>query len=361
MAGPPRSCPTRRAGRSLRQRLRNPVNPAKHNFAPVDNAPAVHRAFRRSSAARILAVVWQQLAAAQAGILTRAQALRAGLTRAAIHARLVTGRWQRVHYGILATFSGPLPRPAQLWAAVLSAGPGAVLSHETAAELHGLAERPSPTVHVSVPTARRVVTPPGVVIHRSARAERGRHPALEPPRTRIEETVIDLVHASRDADHAIAWLARAVGARLTTPTRLRAAAQDRYRLRWLRDVLTALDDVAAGCHSVLELHYLRLVERSHGLPPGSRQQRRNAWYDDVHYTGFGLCVELDGRLAHPVDQRFRDHRRDNAATVAGARVLRYGHADVTRRPCAVATEVATVLNANGWPGAPRRCGAGCML
>jgi hypothetical protein len=310
---------------------------------------------------RILAVVWKQTATAQAGILTRAQALTAGLSRAAIHARLSTGRWQRVHPGVLATFGGPLPHPARLWAAVLCAGPGAVLSHETAAELNGLVEGPGPTVHVSVPTARRVVAPPGVVVHRSVHAERGRHPALEPPRTRVEETVLDLVHASRDADQAVAWLARAVGARLTTPARLRSAAGDRYRLRWRREVLAALDDVAAGCHSVLELHYLRLVERPHGLPTGSRQRRRNAWYDDVHYAGLGLCVELDGRLAHPVDRRFRDHRRDNAATVAGARVLRYGYADVTRRPCAVAAEVATVLGANGWGGAPRSCGAGCLV
>jgi len=126
-------------------------------------------------------------------------------------------------------------------------------------------------------------------------------------------------------------------------------------------VVSVLDDVADGCHSILELHYAHLVERAHGLPVGARQQRRGPWYDDVHYTGFHTCVELDGRLGHPVDQRFRDHRRDNAATVAGARVLRYGYADVTQRSCAVAAEVAAVLGANGWRGVPRRCGSGCPL
>jgi hypothetical protein len=305
--------------------------------------------------------VVESIVAAQAGVLTRAQALAAGLSPAALDARVSAGRWQRVHRGVLATFSGPLPRTARLWAAVLSAGRGAVLSHETAAELYGLVEPRGSEVHVSVPAGRRVVAPAGVVVHRSGHADRSRHPALQPPRTRVEETVLDLVHASPTVDRAIAWLSRAVGARLTTPARLRAAVERRYRLRWYRHVLAALDDITAGCHSVLEVRYLRLVERAHGLPRGARQFRRGAWYDDVRYPGFGVCVELDGRLAHRPDERFRDHRRDNAAVVAGARVLRYGYADVTGRPCAVAAEVGAVLGANGWHGTPRPCGAGCRL
>lgn len=118
--------------------------------------------------------------------------------------------------------------------------------------------------------------------------------------------MVDLVHASPTIDRAIAWLARAVGARLTTSARLRAAVEQHYRLRWQRHVLAALDDIATGCHSVLEVRYLQLIERAHGLPPGARQRRRGTWYDDVHYSGFGLYVELDGRLAHPAarcDQR----------------------------------------------------------
>jgi hypothetical protein len=305
--------------------------------------------------------VWKETAAAQAGILSCRQAFDAGLSRAMIRSRLAAGRWQRVHPGVLATFDGPLSRLARLWAAVLVAGADAVLSHETAAELHGLPCRSGSTVYVSVPLDRRVVAPPGVVVRRSAHAVSGRHPALDPPRTRIEDTVLDLVDAARELDTAMAWLARAVAARLTTPARIRASACARCRLRWRRDVLATLADVDAGCHSVLELHYMRRVESAHQLPPGHRQHRRTGWYDDVYYTGYGVCVELDGRLAHPSDQRFRDHRRDNAATVAGGRVLRYGYADVTGRPCAVAAEVASVLVAAGWRGLPRRCGAGCTV
>jgi very-short-patch-repair endonuclease len=101
------------------------------------------------------------------------------------------------------------------------------------------------------------------------------------------------------------------------------------------------------------------VERAHRLPTGTRQHRRGRWYDDVTYADHGVCVELDGRLAH--QEAFRDRRRDNAATLTGARVLRYGFADVTTRPCAVAAEVATLLTAAGWSGPCAPCGERCGL
>src|SRR5687768_13492856 len=82
--------------------------------------------------------MWEDTGAAQAGILTRRQAVAGGLTDEAIEARLASGRWLRVHSGVLATFTGPLSRAAQMWAGVLAAGRGAMLSHESAAELAGL-------------------------------------------------------------------------------------------------------------------------------------------------------------------------------------------------------------------------------
>ncbi|GIJ67569.1 hypothetical protein [Virgisporangium ochraceum] len=305
--------------------------------------------------------MWKNLATAQAGILTVRQATAGGLTPAAVRARTAGGRWQRVHYGVLATFSGPLPRAARLWAAVLACGADAVLSHETAAELFGLTARADDRVHVTVPHGRRVSAHRGVVIHRRVDMAGVRHPALAPPRTRVEHTVLDLAAASRHLDVAIGWLAHAVGTRLTTPERIRTAVGGRSRMRWKRHLLAALDDVAAGCHSLLELHYLRRVERAHRLPTGQRQRARGRWYDDVTYPAYGVCVEVDGRLAHPDDRAFRDRRRDNAAALTGARVLRYGYSDVTTRPCTVATEVAALLAATGWPGTPRRCGPRCTL
>jgi hypothetical protein len=123
-------------------------------------------------------------------------------------------------------------------------------------------------------------------------------------------------------------------------------------VRWRAELTDALADVAAGCHSMLELRYLRSVERAHGFPRGLRQRRRGDWYDDVDDVEYGVTAELDGRAARPADQAFRDHRRDNAAVLAGSRVLRYGYADVAHRPCVVAREVAAVLQAAGCVAVP---------
>jgi very-short-patch-repair endonuclease len=307
----------------------------------------------------ILARVWEETAASQAGVLSGRQAMAGGLSRDGIRARLAAGKWQRPFPGVLATFSGPLDRPAQWWAALLVCGPDAVLSHETAACLAGLIPEPGGDVHISVPLSRRVASRPGVVVHRSTYAQP--HPALRPPRTRIDDTVIDLTQSGPTLDAAVGYLIQAVGSRLTTAGRLVAAIGARTRIRWRRELVAVLADVAEGCHSMLELRYLRRVERAHGLPRGRRQHRRGRWYDDVEYNDFGVFVELDGRAAHPVESAFRDHRRDNAAVLTGSQVLRYGFGDVTHRPCAVAQEVTAVLTAAGWRGRPRSCGPTCPL
>jgi hypothetical protein len=95
---------------------------------------------------------WLILLNAQGGIIDRTQAKQAGFSDRQIWHRLRSGRWQHVHEGVYATFTGALPREARLWAALRRAGEGAMLSHETAAEVHGLIDRPAgQTVHVTVP------------------------------------------------------------------------------------------------------------------------------------------------------------------------------------------------------------------
>jgi len=173
--------------------------------------------------------VWRDVARQQAGVLTRAQAVAAGLSQDAIRANVRAGRWRRIYRGIYATFSGPLPRRSQLWAAALKAGDGALLSHETAAELVGLTDEPGRTVHVTVPADRSDVRIPGVVVHRSRRAAVKGHPTRTPPQTRVEETVLDLAQSARHLNDALGWITRAIGARLTTSDRLMASLRGRQR------------------------------------------------------------------------------------------------------------------------------------
>ncbi len=300
----------------------------------------------------------------QAGVVTSAQAATAGMTRSATRARVQTGRWQPVHRGVYATFSGQVSRLAELWAAVLYAGPGAMLSHQTAAELARVIDTPSQLVHVTVPAERRVSRTPGMVVHVSARASEMLHPARVPPQTRIEETVLDLVDQADRLDDAVGWVTRALGRRLTTQDRLRAALAQRARLRWRRELTELLSPDLAGLMSVLERRYQRDVERRHGLPAGARQVRARRGdrteYRDVLYGEYATCVELDGRLAHPGEDRWRDIRRDNAVAADGGVTLRYGWLDVTAWSCQTAAEVDRALRSRGFPGA-RPCSPTCPV
>lgn len=299
------------------------------------------------------------VSAAQAGVVTRAQALRSGLTHDAVRARLRSGRWRRLSAGVHVTFTGDVARPTRRWAAVLGAGDGAVLSHQSAAEEVKLTDQVTGAIHVTIPAHRRLTPPPGVVVHRSAHLAERRHPTRLPPQTRVEHTVLDLATGSDNQDEAMAWIAAACSGRLTTPDRIARALCRRERVARRNEITALLDDAAAGCRSVLEWRYLRDVERAHGLPTAVRQfarlRRGGTLYDDVCYPGAGVRVELDGRAAHPTQARWRDFRRDNAAVAAGDVVLRYGSADVWERPCEVAAQVAAVLGRRGWSGGGHTC------
>ncbi len=84
-------------------------------------------------------------------------------------------------------------------------------------------------------------------------------------------------------------------------------------------------------------------------------------YRDALYAEFGVGVETDGEVAHPLQSRWRDQQRDNAAAADGIVTLRYSWSDVTRRPCQVATEVAAALQQRGWRGAPQPCTPACPV
>jgi hypothetical protein len=306
---------------------------------------------------------WGELLARQRGVITRGQALGFGLGDDVIGARLRSGRWTAMHRAVYATFSGEPGREAMLWAAVLRGGPGAVLSHQTAAELLGLADAPTAVIHLTVPVDRHLRGIRGVLVHRSSRAEGAAHPAQLPPRTRVEDTALDLTQSAACLDDACGWLCRAAGRRLTTAARLRAALDARPKVRWRTDLEIALADVGSGAHSLLELRYIRDVERRHGLPPATRQARTQSGgrtrFADNLYEAAQLAVELDGQVAHAIEDRWADTHRDNVHAAAGLLTLRYNWADVTTRPCTVARQVADTLRQRGTPVLLRPCSPTC--
>lgn len=304
-----------------------------------------------------------ELAQTQASVISRRQALDKGMSPDAIDWQLRSGRWQVLQRGVYSVFTGPATREAALWAAVRRAGPGAVLSHHTAAELFKLTDQPSAAIHVTIPAHRRVSRPDGVVIHRSSRIDDAVHPGLQPLRTRIEETALDLAEVAATFDAAFGVMSAACQRRLTTCDRILEAMSKRGKMPWRTDLARALRDVASGIHSVLEYRYVNRVERPHGLPEAARQVRvgadgRNRYLDNL-YRDYHLCVELDGHQAHPDDQRWTDQRRTNAITAQGVTTVRYGWTDVDRQPCQTAVQIAAALRSRGWSGSAKPCGSGC--
>ena len=140
---------------------------------------------------------WATIESRQHGITDVRQLAEMGVTRDMIAAQIDAGRWQWVVPRTYATFTGPLPRPARLVAA-LRYGGAAVLSHRTAAEEWGLVPIADGPVHITVPYGASAVSqPPFLVVHRS-RAFAHITVARELPLTSRADTAIDMAAAEHD-------------------------------------------------------------------------------------------------------------------------------------------------------------------
>ena len=287
-------------------------------------------------------------------MLSTEQIAGQGLSRRAVERLVRQGHWQRLDRSVYLTEAGAPSWPAQAWAGVLLGGDRARLAGTAAGFLHGLVtEEPLP-ITVLVPRTQVTRTRHPWWFRREVDGLRHPRSPGSPPRTTVEDTVLDLCDEGT-ASQVVGWVTAAVQARRTTPGQLRRALRGRRRVRHRQLLTELLADVAAGAESPLELRYLRDVERGHGLPASVRQDGRHAFRRDVVYRRYGVVVELDGRLGHEGAGRFRDMWRDNVTALGGEVTLRYGSYDVAGRPCAVAGQVAAVLQQRGWDGWCARC------
>jgi hypothetical protein len=115
------------------------------------------------------------LLARQAGVISREQALRSGLSAAAVDRMVRTRRWRPLHPRVYLVAGYEPGDEARARAAVLWAGAGSVLSGAAAAWWHGLLAEAPPTLRVIAATRRPAR--PGVAVacgqlHAADRAER---------------------------------------------------------------------------------------------------------------------------------------------------------------------------------------------
>jgi very-short-patch-repair endonuclease len=287
--------------------------------------------------------------AAHDGLLTRAQALAAGMTDAALrHACRPGGCWQRLDRGVYATFTGALTARQQAYAAVLSGGSGAVLSGAYACRAYGLRYVPAiePPL-VLVPVTSRGRASALARLQRSTRTAAVR--TLDGiPLVGVEQAVLDTAAQSRSLQNVRALVCDSVQQRLTTPQRLAAALADAPR-RHTRLARLAVADVAAGCRSAPECELRDLIRRSRLLPeprwnvplPILPDVTPDAWFEQVR-----LVLEVDSAEHHAgglaPEQTQRRHARIAAA---GWTLLPISPRRIRREPQPLLLEIESAYRA----------------
>jgi very-short-patch-repair endonuclease len=287
----------------------------------------------------ISAAVWR-LVTEQHGVVARRQLLTVGLSRRQIDQRIANGRLHPVHRGVYAVGRPGLTREGLWMAAVLACGPGAVLSHGSAAALWGI-RKPVARIDVTVP-AQVTRTRPGITVHRRALSEADTTTRRGIPVSAVVLTLTDLA-AQLDRDSLEAAIGEADKRDLMDPDRLRAALTGCRKRPGLAILKRTLDRRTFRLtDSQLERLFLRIVRRV-GLEPPETRHHQSGFRIDFFWPGLGLVVETDGLRYHRTPaQQTRDRLRDQRHTVAGVVPLRFTHEQIRYEPSHVEATLQAV-------------------
>jgi very-short-patch-repair endonuclease len=314
--------------------------------APTDERtldPAIGGKTDTSTADRAIT----ELADRQHGVVGRAQLLDLGVGSRAIEHRLEKGRLHTIHRGVYAVGHRALVADARWMAAVLAAGPGAALSHRSAAALWGI--RPSARPVIEVTAARRARPGRGIQPHRGRLPDDEVTTVVGIPVTTVPRTLLDIaaVLPRHQVERAIN---EAEVRRLGDPLPL-AVLLARYPCR--RGVAVAraiLDDSRIGStitRSELEERFLAFLI-DHRLPrPEVNANIRignRSIECDFAWPRQSLIAELDGQAFHATTATFeRDRARDRALNVAGWRVVRITWLQLHVEATALAADLRRLL------------------
>jgi Protein of unknown function (DUF559) len=261
-------------------------------------------------------------------MLSRADLLRLGFSPRAIEHRVATGRLHPVMRGVYAVGWPGMTRERRWMAAILACGPGAALSHSSAAALWGIGRERPRLVEVSV--RRRCECKRAGIRARS-------RPAL-PAKDLVTWRGIPVTTPARTLiDQATELSAKALERAVNEADKL-----DLISYEVLRDALDEFkgEPGVRALRGLLKRHTFRLsdselevlfrpIAASAGLPLPLTKQRVNGFEVDFHWPDLGLVVETDGLRYHrtPATQT-HDHLRDQTHAAAGLLPLRFTHYQV---------------------------------
>jgi very-short-patch-repair endonuclease len=279
------------------------------------------------------------IAGPQHGVITREQLLGLGLTDGAILYRLKIGRLHRLHNGVYAVGHRPVSPFAHALAAVLACGPGAALSHGSAATLWGITSQWHTPLEVTAQSARRRS---GLGIHRSRTLtprDVTRHYDI-PARTLLDNTPR---LADKDLARAVNELRLAGYLKLGDVTELltrHAPTRAGNRLRG-----HVAHPERAPTRSEFEDAFLPFVERYH-LPEPQVNTRVAGHEADIFFPEHKLVVELDSWEYHSDRAQFESDRdRDPDLLAAGIATVRLTWERFSLRPAREAARLQAILTA----------------
>jgi hypothetical protein len=266
------------------------------------------------------------LATRQRGLLGRWQIIALGLGPSGIDDWVARGRLHIIHRGVYVLGHSALARGAAWLAAVIACGPGAVLSHRSAAALWDIRRSSMSGVEVSIASTAGRMRRDGIVLHRvpTLRADQVTiHDGI--PVTTVARTLVDLAEVvpfralERAADQAET-------VRRFDLASLRAVIEANPRRRGCVRVARLLDEHAIGTtltRSELEERFLAICAEA-GLPRPEVNSRVAGLEVDFLWRAQRLVAETDSRRYHATRRAFeRDRERDAMLLVAGYRVVRF--------------------------------------
>lgn len=287
-----------------------------------------------------------ELARRQDGLFSRAQAAAVGVRGREVDRWLQLGLVRQHQPCVYGAASAPVALVQRERAALLAAGPHALLSHDNAAARWGF-DVPAPTgVWLTMPYKTRPPRLDGVDIMRSRHLEGARRLRNFVPLTSPARTWVDLGRTRTDPELEAA-LARGLQRRsftLDEVDQVMAVAHNRagtgsvrkvlqhYQPEWESVLGTRFADItlAAGVYLVAG----RVVER---------QGRRIAVLDFADEQS-RLAFEVDGWYYHGSKaQQQRDRVRDRALLALGWVTVRFTTEDIMLRPEQVVAEVRALL------------------
>ncbi|HZG92922.1 MAG TPA: type IV toxin-antitoxin system AbiEi family antitoxin domain-containing protein, partial [Pseudonocardia sp.] len=277
----------------------------------------------------------------QAGVVSLAQAVAAGMSADVVRRRAAAGRWTRLHPGIYLAGGHRLSDAARVWAAWLWAGAPVTVSGTAAAFCHGMLARPGPDVELTVPRSRSRPSRPGV------RVRRRDLPAEDVTRLgglTVTAVPLTALEAALRLPDGTAFLDRALQQHVGFEQVLRAYHRHLGARGWpaARGLLSA---AATGAESTAERLLVGLLEDA-GIDGWVLGHRVGPWRIDLAFPAAQVAIEVDGWAWHHDVDRFRgDRRKQNALVRAGWVPLRFTWHDLAHRPAAVLAEIRGALAA----------------